>query len=91
MQRLRQAADVVERRLRDLADLAQLGPQRRAVRRVSAGAAEHRAHRGQDLAELVVQLARDLAQRRFARGDQLLRELAALVRQRRQLARTAAG
>ena len=69
-------------RLRDLADLAQVGSQRRALRRLLAGAAEHRADRGQDLAELVVQLARDLAQRRLARGDQLLRQLAPLVRER---------
>ena len=91
MERLRQAADVVQRRLRQLADLAKLGAQRRALRRVRAGAAQHRSHRGQNLAELVVQLARDLVQRRFPRGDQLLRELAALRRQRREPARTAAG
>ena len=72
VERLRQAAHVVERRLRDLADLAQVG--RAAASPPGAcllGAAEHRAHGGQDLPELVVQLARDLPQRRLARRDQL--------------------
>ena len=44
-----------------------------------SGAAQHRAHRRQDLAELVVQLARDVAQRRLLRGNQLLRQFAALL------------
>ena len=44
MQRLREAAHVVERRLRDLADLAQLGAERRALRRTCCpGPPEHRA------------------------------------------------
>ena len=50
-----------------------------SLRRLPAGAAEHRSHRGQNLAELVVQLARDLAAASTSRvGDQLLRQLAAL-------------
>ena len=84
MQRLRQPADVVERALRDLADFAQVASQRRPLGRVLAGAAEHRAHGGQDLPELVVQLARDLTERRLAGRDELLRELAPLVRKRRE-------
>ena len=78
-------AHVVERRLRDLADLVELGLQRRTVGHMTAGTADHRSHRGQQLPELVVQLARDLAQRRFARFNQLTRELAALIGERRQL------
>ena len=65
--------------------------QRRSVRRVLLGAAQHRSHRGQDLSEFVVQLARDFTQRRLARGDQRLRQLAALLGERGQLARTGGG
>src|SRR5436189_94210 len=75
-----EAAHVVERGLRDFGDLAQLGAQRRSLRRLPAGAAQHRSDRGQDLAELVVELARDLAQRRLARRNQLLRQLVTAIR-----------
>jgi hypothetical protein len=83
VQRLRQAANILERRLRDLVDLAQLGPQRRSVGRVPAGAGQHRSHRGQQLTELVVELTRDLAQRRFAGTHHLPGQGAPLVRERR--------
>ena len=84
MQRLRQAAHAVERRLRHLAHLAQVRAQRRPLVGVPRRALDHRADRREHLAELVVQLARDLAQRVLARGDERLRQPAPLVRQRRQ-------
>src|SRR5262245_33536843 len=49
------------------------------------GTPQHGPHRRQDLPELVVQLPRDMMQRRFAGGNQLLYELASLSRERRQL------
>ena len=82
VQRLRQAAHLLEHPLRDLGDVAQLGPQRRSGRRLPLGAAEHRSHRRQRLAELVVQLPGEVAQRRLARGDELLGDVAPLARQR---------
>ena len=91
MQRLRQAADVVERRLGDLADLAQVGSQRRALRRVPAGAAQHRSHRRQHLAEFVVQLARDLAQRRLRARRSAAAPARAAGPTARRAARTAGG
>ena len=84
MQRLGQPPDIVERRLGDLADLSKLGSQRRSLGRVTAGAAQHRSHRRQNLAEFVVELAGDLAQRGFTRGDHLPGDLAPLVRQQGQ-------
>src|SRR5262249_51461636 len=80
----RQPPDIIERRLSDLPDLAQLGPQRRSLWSVLAGPAEHRAHRGEHLSELVVQLSGDLPQGGLARRDELLRELAAFRRQARK-------
>ena len=85
MQRLGQAAHVVERRLRQLADLPQLGPERRALGRLPAGAAEH--------GPIAVRIwpnsscsSREMSlQRRFAGCNQLLRELAPLGRERREL------
>ena len=85
MQRLRQASHAVQRALRHFADLAQVGAQRRAVGRLPLGPAEHRSDRGQNLADFVVELARQVPQRRFARGDELLGELATAVGERRHL------
>jgi hypothetical protein len=84
VQRLRQAAHAVERRLRHLAHLAQVGAQRRPLVGVARRALDHRADRGEHLAEFVVQFARDLAQRVLARGDERLRQAAPLVGERRQ-------
>ena len=86
MQRLRQPADVVEGGLSHLANLAQVGPHRRVRRRLLRHSSQHRAHRRQQLAELVVQFARQLAQRGLARGDESARQVLARVGQRGQLA-----
>ena len=85
MQRLRQAAHVVQRPLGHLANLAQVGAQRRLGGRLLLGPAEHRSDGGQNLADLVVQLAREVPQRRLARRDELLRQLAPAVGERREL------
>jgi hypothetical protein len=77
---LRQAANLRQHLLRDLGNFAQVGSERRSFRNVFAGALQHRAHRGQHLPEFVVQLSRDVPQRRFARRDEFLRELVPLVR-----------
>jgi hypothetical protein len=50
-----------------------------------ARAAEHRSHGCQHLPEFVVQLAGQVMKRRFARRDELLRDVAALFRERCQL------
>ena len=44
-----------------------------------SGAPEHRSDRGENLAEFVVQFARDVAQRGFLRGDELLGQFAAAL------------
>ena len=55
------------------------------ARRAPSGALQHGADRRQNLAELVVQLARDGAERVLLHRDQLLRQLAAPLRKRRHL------
>ena len=85
MQRLRKAAHGIQRVLRDLPHLVQIGPEWRIFRRLLLSASQHRAHRGQHLAKFVVQFARDIAQRRLLCGDQLLRQIAALGGKARQL------
>src|SRR5438034_2290115 len=74
MQSLREAAHVVERGLSDIPDLVEFGAKRRALRNVFFRTAQHGADGGENLAKLIVQFARDIAQRGLLRGDELLRE-----------------
>ena len=92
MQRMRQGAHFLERGLHDLLHFAQIGAQRSRSRAdAPAGALQHGADRGEDLAEIVVQFARDGAEGVFLHGDQLLRQFAAPLRKRRHFARTRGG
>src|ERR1019366_6887847 len=50
------------------------------------GPRQHRAHRRQDLSELIVQFARDVTQGGFLGGNELLGKFAALFGKRRELA-----
>src|SRR6266581_3022196 len=84
VKRLRKSPDVIQGRLRDLLHFLQIVAQRRSFRDVFAGTAQHRPDRGQDLPEFIVELAGNVAQRRFLRGDQFLRQLAALFGKLRQ-------
>src|SRR5437868_11490302 len=52
-----------------------------------SGAAQHGAYRGQDLAELVMQFARDIKKSRLLGRNQLLSQFAALLRQLGQLSK----
>src|ERR1700681_1945717 len=56
MQRLRQAAQALQRELRDLAHVRQLDAKCGIGWKMLAGAAQHGANRGQALAELVIQV-----------------------------------
>ena len=47
-----------------------------------AGSAQHRSHGGENLPELIVQFARDIAQRGFLCRNQSLRQIAALLESR---------
>src|SRR5450759_4952038 len=85
MQRVRQGAHLVESRLHDLLNLAQIGAQRAGVGKAPAGALQHGADGREDLAEIVVQVAGDGAEGVFLHGDQLLRQLAAPRREHRHL------
>ena len=85
MQRLRQAADIVQRRLRDFADFPQILAQRRALRHLLFHAPEQRADGRQHLPKLVMQFARYVPQSGFLRRYQFLRQIAALLGKRRQL------
>src|ERR1017187_5071640 len=89
MQRVREGAHLVERGLHDFLDLAQIGAQRVGVRKSTAGALQHGSDRREDLAEIVVQVARDGAECVFLHGDQLLRQLAAPRREFRHLLKQA--
>ena len=84
MQRLREAAHLVERGLRNLRYLHQVGAQWRTFRRLPSRSPQHRSNGGEDLSELIMQFARNVEQRRFLRGNQFLRQFAALLRQVRQ-------
>ena len=85
VQRLRQASDARQSALGDLADLAQVGAQRRSGGRLLLGSAEHRSDGGQNLTDLIMKLTRQVPQRGFARGDELLGQLAPAVGERREL------
>src|SRR5690348_7572386 len=90
MQRLGKRADVVERALRDFADLTQIGAERRILRQMFFRATEERADSRQNLAELVVELAGYVTQGGFLSRDQFLGEIAALTRERVELREKAA-
>ena len=53
--------------------------ERGAVGELLSGATEHGADGRQDLAKFIVQLTGDMAERGFLGGDELLREVAALL------------
>src|SRR5215469_12181230 len=74
---LREAANALERGLRGLENFLQIGAERRSFRGMGAGAAEHGADGGKNLAKLVVQFARNVAQGRFLGGNQFLGEFTA--------------
>src|SRR5579871_5058320 len=76
MESLREAAHIFKGPLHRLQDFLQIRAQRGAFGSVRAGSTEHGSHGGEDLAKLVVEFARDIAQRRLLHGDELLRELA---------------
>src|SRR5580765_106452 len=80
VERLRKAAHRVERVLSNFPYLAKVRAQRRIFGSVFFCAPEHGANRGQNLAELVMQFARDITQSRLLRCDELLRQVAALLR-----------
>ena len=80
VERLRQAADLFQRALRDFAHLEQFRAKRGIFRRQTTRSSQH--CRSQDLPELVVQFAGNMAQRGFLRRDQSLRQFAALCGKR---------
>src|SRR3984893_16636410 len=79
MQRLRETANTFQRSLHDLKTLLQIRPQRRTFRRMGSRTSQHGPDRGKNLAEFIVQFARDVAQRGFLRGNQFLRQFAATL------------
>src|SRR5215469_8689152 len=74
VERLRAAANALERGLHGLKNFLQIGSERGAFWGMSAGAAEHGTDGGKNLAKLVVQFARDIAQGGLLSGNQLLGE-----------------
>src|SRR5713101_3533817 len=84
MKRLRQAANIVQRSLRDFANFLQVFAQWRTLRHLFFHAAEQRTDRCQHLPEFIMQLARNVPQRGLLRGYQFLRQVAALLRERRE-------
>ena len=80
VQRVRESAHFFERGLYDLLHLAQVRAERVGGLQAPAGALQHGSHGGQNLAEIVVQVAGDGAEGAFLHGDQLLRQLAAAGR-----------
>ena len=91
MQRLRKRADLVEGGLDDLLYLLEVRAQGRVHGlSATAGPLQHGADGSQNLAELVVQLARDVTEGTLLHGDQLLGEFAAPVGQRGDLIEHAA-
>ena len=69
MQGLREAANIFESGLGDVANFVKLGAQRGIGGSVAFDAAEHGADGGEDLAELVVEFAGNVAESRFLCGD----------------------
>src|SRR5579863_9138817 len=83
MQGLRQCADLVERGLHDAAYLFEILAQGWVQACDSpAGALQHGADGGEDLAEIVMQFARDISKSVFLNRDELLRQLAASLGER---------
>src|SRR5262249_46605548 len=78
MQRLREATNIVQGGLSDAADFLQIAAERRIRRNLRVGAAEHGTDGGEDLAKFIVEFARNVPESGFLRGDELLREFAAL-------------
>src|SRR5712675_1130383 len=72
MQGLRKAAHFVQSTLCDLTNFAEFGAKHRSLRSVISGARQHGPDGRQYLSKLIVQLARDVSQGRFLRGDELL-------------------
>src|SRR5215467_536693 len=79
MQRLRKRPNVIQRGLRNFLDFFQVGVKRGSLSRLFAGSAQHRANGGKYLPKFVVEFARNVPQRGFLRGNQLLRQIAALL------------
>ena len=78
VQGLRERSDLFERGLRHLLDLPQIGLiGARFGRSAALRASQHGSDGGENLAELIVQLAREGAEGILLGGDQLLRQLAA--------------
>src|ERR1039458_9611250 len=71
MQRLREAADLLQCGLHDLENFLQVRSEGRSLRRVSARATEHRADGSEDLSKLIVQFAGNIAQRGFLGSNKL--------------------
>ena len=69
MQGLREAANIFERGLGDVANFVEFGAERRIGGSVAFDAAEHGADGGEDLAELIVEFAGNVAERGFLGGD----------------------
>jgi hypothetical protein len=68
--------------LNDLLDLAKIGAKRvRYAGGAPFGALEHDPHRRQDLAEIVVQLARNRTESALLHADELPRQFAAALRE----------
>ena len=78
MQGLREAADVVERGLRDALDFLEIGVDGGIGGEIFSSAADKGADGGEHLAKFVVELTGDVAEGGFLRGDKFLREVAAL-------------
>src|SRR5258706_10050 len=85
MQRLRQAANCIQSVLRDLSHFVKFCAQGRAFRSVLFRASQHGADSSENLSELVMQFARDVTQSGLLRCDELLRQIAALCRERSEL------
>src|SRR5947209_9847591 len=60
MQSLRQAANFVERGLRNLSHLEQVAPQLRSLGQLISGPSEHHSHCRQNLSEVIVEFARNV-------------------------------
>ncbi len=84
MQRLRKAANALQSSLHDLENFLQISTQGRTLRSMRSSAPQHRTNGGENLSEFIVQFARNVTQRGFLRGNQLLRQFAAALGNLRQ-------
>src|SRR5580765_1698498 len=78
MQGLREAADVVQSGLSDIANFGEFSVEWRSLGNLPAGAAEENADCGEHLAKFVVQFAGDVTKRGLLSVDEFLGEFAAL-------------